>query len=107
MQEMAAMARVPSLHTLAAYEAAIRTHETVVVDWYAPWCGKCQQMGPFVEKLMDDYGGDDGDDVAFFKANVTEGEMEALSQVLPLPLPLLLLLLLLLQLPLPLPLPLL
>lgn len=46
----------------------------VFVDFWAPWCGPCQQMGPIVEELEADYG--DGK-IKIGKLNVDDNQMIA------------------------------
>ncbi|OIO20359.1 MAG: thioredoxin [Candidatus Magasanikbacteria bacterium CG_4_9_14_0_2_um_filter_41_10] len=46
----------------------------VFVDFWAPWCGPCQQMGPIVEELAGEFG---DDKVKVGKLNVDENQMIA------------------------------
>jgi thioredoxin 1 len=48
---------MPALHfTDANFEAEVlKSDVPVFVDFWAPWCGPCQMMGPIVEELSAEY----------------------------------------------------
>jgi len=52
------------------FEKVITTHSTVIVDYWAPWCGPCRGFAPIFEQVADA-----NPDVVFAKVN-TDDEQE-------------------------------
>jgi thioredoxin 1 len=54
-------------------EEVIKSDKPVLVDFWAPWCGPCQIMGPIVDELSKEMG----DKVKIGKVNVDESSSVA------------------------------
>lgn len=49
-------------------QEVLKNKESVLIDFWAPWCGPCQMMGPVIEELAKEFEGK----VKIGKCNVDE-----------------------------------
>lgn len=52
----------------------LKSKVPVLVDFWAPWCGPCQMMGPIIAELANEFS---GDKVKIGKINVDESQAVA------------------------------
>jgi thioredoxin 1 len=55
-------------------QEVLESQNPVFVDFWAPWCGPCQMMGPIVEELSHEY---EGKNIVIGECNVDENSNSA------------------------------
>ena len=60
--------------TKETFDETIRDNETVIVDFWAEWCGPCRMFAPIFEEASEKY-----DDIVFAKVD-TDAEQELAMQ---------------------------
>ena len=68
-----ALAGKPVEITDATLDSYVASHETVVVDCWAPWCGPCRAMAPILDELAAKWTGK----VTFAKLNTDNNPQTA------------------------------
>jgi len=67
--------------TLDEFNEILKTHQTVVVDFFANWCAPCKQIAPYFKELSSQYP-----TTFFCKVNIEEGdEIASMCEVSSLP----------------------
>lgn len=71
--------KLTAITSKAQYEAlvAASTSKPLVVDFYAPWCGKCRMIAPLLDELVDKFPG-----VTIAKFDTSAPTLEAFSSEL-------------------------
>ena len=65
----------------ANFEEIITNNDTVIIDFWAEWCGPCKMFGPVFEKVSEDYP-----EVVFAKVNTElEQELAGMFQIRSIP----------------------
>jgi thioredoxin len=56
--------------TREQFDSLLQTDKTVLIDFYADWCGPCQKMKPYLEEISKDMA----DKVVVFRINADDNQ---------------------------------
>ena len=69
------------IESMKEYDEILANNKSVVVDFYADWCGPCKMIGPVLQEVSNEVT-----DVTFVKVNVDElGEIAQRYGVMSIP----------------------
>jgi peroxiredoxin (alkyl hydroperoxide reductase subunit C) len=70
-------AKISVVKTKQEFDDILKSGESVVAKFMAPWCGKCEKILPFVRELANEY-----DNVKFVKLDVSIPELDKVKESL-------------------------
>ena len=56
------------------FKELVENGKTIVIDFYADWCGPCRALGPILEEVQEEFP-----EIEFVKVNVDEEENLAMG----------------------------
>ncbi len=60
--------------TEEGFDSFVDSHDNVLIDCWAEWCGPCRRLGPIIDEISAEYA----DKVAVAKLNVDEAQVISL-----------------------------
>jgi thioredoxin len=58
--------------TQTTFETQVRESDTIIIDFWAPWCGPCRAFAPTFEAVADQFAEQGNSQVVFAKVNTEQ-----------------------------------